>query len=61
MKAMVSCTNNISIKYVFRGSTELGIKVHAPFFLGQSTEYFWSQRASSHLYLKYRCERRGTG
>ena len=60
MKGIVNCTNNISNKYVLRGSIELGKSVHL-LFLGQSTEYFWSQTASSHLYLKYRCERRGTG
>ena len=52
MKEVVSCTNNISSKYVIRDSTELGKSLHL-LFLGQTTEYFWSQRAASHLYSKY--------
>ena len=55
----MSCTNNISSKYVLVFLNLVLKSMHL--FLGQSTEYFWSQRASSHLYLKYRCERRGTG
>ena len=50
MKGIVNCTNNISNKYVLRGSIELGKSVHL-LFLGQSTEYFWCQRASSYLYF----------
>ena len=52
MKEVVSCKNNISSKYVLPDSTELGKSVHL-LFLGQTTEYFWSQRAASHLYSKY--------
>ena len=59
MKAIVSCTicttNNISSK--LRRSIELGKSVHL-LFLGQSTEYFWCQRASSHVLLFHPSEER---
>ena len=57
MKGIVSCKKNISSKYVLRGSIELGKSLHL-LFLGQSTEYFWCQRASSHVLLFHPSEER---